>query len=809
MSGKKRRNAFDWFSNRPGTSGSLVTLLSLLLLTIIAIQRYQMARADQQSEMYHILEATHNNLEQALKNCYATSITLAMTINDKGFSEQFEEIAPKLLQANNVIYAVEMVPGGVISEVYPTIGNEAALGFDILGSNELRQEALRSLKSGKMYFAGPLELRQGGAGIVGRLPVYQNQEFWGFTAVLIHPETLYRATGINAIDDSKYFFQLRKIDSFPGQSHYFFEGADQYKRGYYVSKIIPEGGWELILAAKESNGALWAILPILLFGFAISIILGFLINMLLSKPAEAARQSEARFENLFDNSPVALWEEDFSNVKAYLQQLGLMGQPAGTVEQYLLENQHHIQECLARVVIINVNKECLKLHHPRTKQELMNKGLTAIMNVYTNRDFVNQLVAIATGMPKVKMDTRMENGNGGFLEIFLQWTVMAGYEESLERVIVSTEDITSRKEAQRLISESRFRIEALIDTIDGIVWESDFENDNISFVNAKAEQVTGYPIEQWLSEPNFLNNHIHPDDREKTLKFYHHNVALGHQFEIEYRFINKDGRVVWIKDYVSVIADKGRPMYVRGIMMDITKSMEAERALNESLKLVIEQNKRLQNFSYIVSHNLRSHTSNIQSIATLLDDADSQDEKRQMIGMLRTVSTSLNETMTNLNEVVNIQNNISLASEFLNVRHYVEMALAILSEQIAIKAADIRIDVPQWAQIMFNPAYFESVMLNLISNAIRYSGTETTPQIDVVWHEKDGSKKLSVSDNGIGIDLVKNGEKIFGMYQTFSNNPESKGIGLFITKNQIEAMGGVIEVESEMGRGTTFTILFK
>ena len=273
--------------------------------------------------------------------------------------------------------------------------------------------------------------------------------------------------------------------------------------------------------------------------------------------------------------------------------------------------------------------------------------------------------------------------------------------------------------------------------------------------------------------------------------------------------MKKDGNIVWIKDYVNIVAEKGRPTYVRGIMIDRTKSMEADSKLNESLKLVMEQNKRLQNFSYIVSHNLRSHTSNIQSIAALMDAADSHEEKKQMIGMLRTVSSSLNETMTNLNEVVNIQSNLSSISETLNVRHYVEMALAVLSGQIGAKSAEIRVNVPKSAEIVFNPAYFESVMLNLISNAIRYSGNENVPEIDITWSEDENGNSLQISDNGIGIDLTKNADKLFGMYQTFSNNPESRGIGLFITKNQIEAMGGQIEVDSQPGAGTTFTIRFR
>jgi signal transduction histidine kinase len=97
--------------------------------------------------------------------------------------------------------------------------------------------------------------------------------------------------------------------------------------------------------------------------------------------------------------------------------------------------------------------------------------------------------------------------------------------------------------------------------------------------------------------------------------------------------------------------------------------------------------------------------------------------------------------------------------------------------------------------------------LNFISNAVRYSHPDRKPMIKISYDEQ--LKTLTIADNGIGIDLEKNGTKLFGMYKTFNNNPDSKGIGLFITKNQIDAMGGRIETESKLGVGTTFTIYFK
>ncbi|MBJ7428708.1 MAG: ATP-binding protein, partial [Bacteroidia bacterium] len=113
--------------------------------------------------------------------------------------------------------------------------------------------------------------------------------------------------------------------------------------------------------------------------------------------------------------------------------------------------------------------------------------------------------------------------------------------------------------------------------------------------------------------------------------------------------------------------------------------------------------------------------------------------------------------------------------------------------------------------VNFNAAYLESIIYNLISNAIKYSKKDNKQQsfIQVSSEIINNKIVLSILDNGIGIDLIKNKDKLFGMYKTFHDNEDARGIGLFITKNQIEAMGGTIDVFSELGLGTTFKITFK
>jgi signal transduction histidine kinase len=164
--------------------------------------------------------------------------------------------------------------------------------------------------------------------------------------------------------------------------------------------------------------------------------------------------------------------------------------------------------------------------------------------------------------------------------------------------------------------------------------------------------------------------------------------------------------------------------------------------------------------------------------------------------------------MDNLNEVVSIQTDINPIIEDLNLNNYIQKTIEVLGNQIIKNNVLIHNNISDTATVSFNPAYLESVLLNFISNAIRYKHPQRRPEIILHFYTENKTKVLEIKDNGIGIDLKKNGKKLFGLYKTFTSNPESRGIGLFISKNQIDAMKGKIEVESTLNKGTTFKIHF-
>jgi PAS domain S-box-containing protein len=326
-------------------------------------------------------------------------------------------------------------------------------------------------------------------------------------------------------------------------------------------------------------------------------------------------------------------------------------------------------------------------------------------------------------------------------------------------------------------------------------------------VNDEYGKIVGYSTEELLNTD--FQSITHSSDLELDIKMMSDlKNGLVNDFHIEKRYINKSGNIVWVNLFVATLWKKQNIIINHiAIVEDITEKKKAEEELNQSFMLVSEQNKRLLNFSYIVSHNLRSHTSNIQLIADLLENSKSKDEQDEMITLLKKVSQSLDETMRNLNEVVNIRNNINLKIENLNLNNFIENTLSLLKPQIENKSAIVENNASDDIFIEYNRAYLESILYNFISNALRYSHPDRNPIITLSFNKNE--KSLSIKDNGIGIDLKRNKEDLFGMYKTFNNNPDAKGLGLFLTKNQIDAMGGKIETESELGIGTNFIIYFK
>ncbi|WP_339917511.1 sensor histidine kinase [Yeosuana marina] len=342
------------------------------------------------------------------------------------------------------------------------------------------------------------------------------------------------------------------------------------------------------------------------------------------------------------------------------------------------------------------------------------------------------------------------------------------------------------------------------------IWDYD-ANLNRVFFSEESKRIIGFNTNEFGSNPNDWNDRVHPEDKQKYFKdFEDHLNGLTPFYENEHRILCKDNTYKWVLDKGKIIEkdDEGKPTRIIGIHLDITQQKEDELAKVKSLKLIIEKNNKLNNFAHIVTHNLKSHAANFENLLEFYDEAESDEEKEELITHLKTVSQSLSKTIYNLNEIVSIQNNKSDDVQNLNVYEYINNSLILLEVEITKSNARIINKVDSSIYINFNPAYLESVFQNLLSNAIKYKHPDRDPYIVFNSTVSDNNITITIQDNGIGIDMEKYGKEVFKLYRTFHYNENSEGVGLYLIKNHVETFNGTIEVESKVNEGSTFIIKF-
>ncbi len=303
----------------------------------------------------------------------------------------------------------------------------------------------------------------------------------------------------------------------------------------------------------------------------------------------------------------------------------------------------------------------------------------------------------------------------------------------------------------------------------------------------------------------------HPSDLHTDLNLLKEVIAGKRDtYTMEKKYFHAKGHVVHVILTVTGVKDiNGNLLHFISQIVDISSRIIAEDRLKKILEITNNQNKSLLNFAHIVSHNLRSHSSNLSMLSNFLITEEDPKEKIIIEKLIRDSSKSLNETVIHLNEVVQVKTANLENLESIPLQEALFQVKNSINGLIEKHAVHCELEVPTTLKVKAVSAYLESIILNLFTNSIKYKHPDRDPVIKVKGYVEGDYKVLSFSDNGIGIDLKKHQNKIFGMYKTFHDHPDAKGIGLFITKNQIEAMGGKIEVESEVNQGSTFKVYFK
>lgn len=298
-------------------------------------------------------------------------------------------------------------------------------------------------------------------------------------------------------------------------------------------------------------------------------------------------------------------------------------------------------------------------------------------------------------------------------------------------------------------------------------------------------------------------------DRPELLRMFNESIETHKPYSGEFRIKKMTGEIIWVKvigipEYTDGICTR-----IYGTFQDIDDRKKAEIRADELIKFTQHQNERLRNFAHIVTHNLRSHVSGFKGVLSLMEENMPAKERQALMGLMDEGVVNFQQTLDDLKEVVQINLNSELPKEVLNINKVIEQtftSLSVLAQEENVKLIN---EADQNVALNVVPAYFKSIVLNFTTNAIKYKSDKRDAYFKITTSEINGLCKIVFEDNGIGIDLDRHREKLFGIYKTFHRHKDSRGVGLFITKNQIETMGGNIEVESTVDVGTKFIVEFK
>lgn len=363
-----------------------------------------------------------------------------------------------------------------------------------------------------------------------------------------------------------------------------------------------------------------------------------------------------------------------------------------------------------------------------------------------------------------------------------------------------------------------FRFQESVLQASGLAIMSTSPQGIITRLNTAAEKLLGYPAKDYVGKPWILFH-----DSTELLKRAEETAGISGTkteptFDVivsnalreksgaraEWTLIRKDGsRIPVSLAVIPLYTDDDELSGFGGILTDLAD----QQKLKEQVQLQ-EQNRRLDEFAHIISHNLRAPVNNIQALINLLNDNSDIADYKLIFEKLKNVSKNLSETMNELMDTLKAKAEPQVDVTEIRFKEVLDKVVQSLEGELIVAEASVTFDFNEAPAIHYSKPYLESIFQNLLTNAIKYRSPRRKPMVHFKTSQSNNRLELQVSDNGQGIDMDRFGDKLFGLHKTFHDHHEARGVGLFLIKTQVEAMGGSISVASEVDKGTTFTIRF-
>ncbi len=575
------------------------------------------------------------------------------------------------------------------------------------------------------------------------------------------------------------------------------------------------------------------------------------------KVSVALSESENRYRNLFKNSPVPLWEEDYSGLMEYLNTIFESGVKKSEIREYLSSNPDVLQECARRIRIVDVNQAAVELHEAKTKKNLLG-NLDKIFVESSYSAFIDEIVALLKGQKRFQTEAQVKTLTGKIKDIYLSYVALleetAFNQKKKYLILLSTMDITPLKNAARALTKSINELDQLytlsvrarqvehanemaakaLAVIDKAITPDialfyiqkgnelkllarqysdialDVDEAKIKFVGkcfcelaAKRRKTTFSPD---VSNDNFCTleeckkSEIHSFAALPLLKGEETLGVIGLGSMSKRDFSEQ-------KAFLETLANEAAIVLQNTILVEKLQmhKVSLEREVAKRTAELMEANRELESFSYSVSHDLRSPLRAIDGFSAIIQEkfsAEIDDEGKRLLSIVRKNVQRMSNLIDDLLTFSRVGRHTMDFSEVdlkeLFKFSFEELTSAEERQRISLKIKDL-------PRIRADGSLMRQVIMNLLSNAIKFSSQKKNPVIEIGADEEDDEIVFFIKDNGVGFDM-KYVDKLFQVFQRLHSEDEfaGTGIGLSIVHRIIIRHGGRVWAEAEPNKGATF-----
>ncbi|WP_426061241.1 PAS domain-containing protein [Hymenobacter sp. B1770] len=395
-------------------------------------------------------------------------------------------------------------------------------------------------------------------------------------------------------------------------------------------------------------------------------------------------------------------------------------------------------------------------------------------------------------------------------QMYFTFTYQA-YRENGEIVGISTfaydvaEQVLARQRLEAYaaeLQESEARFRTMADAAPNMVWAV-HPNSSIRYINRAFLDFVGLRTEQEYITTGW-GPYLHPEELELTQGTLTQAIAQRQPYILEHRLLRHDGQYRWL-------LAQGAPSYLAGgelygyvgSAIDITDLKQANEQLQRT-------NVDLDNFIYTASHDLKQPIANIegllQGVQHALPPAGRVGEVPRMLDLMQGAVERFGRTIAHLTDISRLQHEYNQPATAVLLARVVQEVQLDLAPLITQTQARVAVTVPADATLHFSEKNLRSVVYNLLSNALMYRHPDRAPAVSVAYEAQPAHHVLAVRDNGLGLDLARDQDMLFGMFKRLHPHVEGSGIGLYMVKKVVENAGGRIEVESTLGQGSVFRV---